>query len=130
MVWRSNVSCRKRIQELLHHYDEAVQQAAATPNPEKPIIDVTPYDPILQRRIARAKAALFFIALEDAYGPTPVRRALTQVIALLGGKDVGYDDVRSALEQSTDKDLAAPFRTWLYNKGLPQDFRNQYENGK
>jgi len=121
---------RKRIQELLHHYDEAVQQAAATPNPEKPIIDVTPYDPILQRRIARAKAALFFIALEDAYGPTPVRRALTQVIALLGGKDVGYDDVRSALEQSTDKDLAVPFRTWLYNKGLPQDFRNQYENGK
>ena len=121
---------RKRILELLHHYDEAVQQAAATPNPEKPIIVVTPYDPILQRRIARAKAALFFISLEDAYGPAPVRSALTQVVALLGGKDVGYDDVRSALEQSTGKDLAAPFRTWLYNKGLPQDFRNQYENGK
>jgi hypothetical protein len=121
---------RKRILELLHHYDEAVQQAAATPNPEKPIIDVTAYDPVLQRRIARAKAALFFISLEDAYGPAPVRRALTQVVALLGGKDVGFDDVRSALEQSTGKDLAVPFRTWLYNKGLPQDFRNQHENGK
>jgi hypothetical protein len=121
---------RKRILELLHTYDEAVQQAAATPNPEKSIIDVTPYDPVLQRRIARAKAALFFISLEDAYGPTPVRHALTQVVALLGGKDVGYDDVRSAMEQSTNKYLAVPFRTWLYNKGLPQDFRNQYENGK
>ncbi|MFZ3331287.1 MAG: M1 family aminopeptidase [Candidatus Acidiferrales bacterium] len=120
---------RKRILELLHIYDEAVQQAAVTPNPEKPIIDVTPYDPILQRRIARAKAALFFTSLEDAYGATNVRHALTQVVALLGGKDVGYDDIRSALEQSTGKDLAVPFRTWLYNKGLPQDFRNQYENG-
>jgi hypothetical protein len=59
-----------------------------------------------------------------------VRHALTQVVALLGGKDVGYDDVRSAMEQSTNKNLAVPFRTWLYNKGLPQDFRNQYENGK
>ncbi|MFZ0882044.1 MAG: M1 family aminopeptidase [Candidatus Acidiferrales bacterium] len=121
---------RKRILELLHTYDEVVQQAAATPNPEKSIIDVTPYDPILQRRIARAKAALFFISLEDAYGATSVRHALTQVVALLGGKDVGYDDVRSALEQSTGKNLAVPFRTWLYNTGLPQDFRSQYENGK
>jgi hypothetical protein len=121
---------RKRILELLHHYDEAVQEAAATPNPEKPIIDVTPYDPNLQRRIARAKTALFFISLEDAYGATNVRRSLTQVVALLGGKDVGYDDIRSALEQATGKNLAVPFRTWLYNKGLPQDFRNQYENPK
>jgi hypothetical protein len=119
---------RKRILELLHHYDEAVKAAAATPNPEKPIIDVTPYDPILQRRIARAKTALFFISLEDAYGATNVRHALTQVVALLGGKDVGYDDIRSALEQSTGKDLAVPFRTWLYKNGLPQEFRNQYEN--
>lgn len=121
---------RKRILELLHHYDEAVQEAAATPNPEKPIIDVTPYDPVVQRRIARAKAALFFISLEDSYGPAPVRRALAQVVVLLGGKDVGYDDIRSALEQSTGKNLAEPFRTWLYNKGMPQYFRNQYENAK
>ena len=121
---------RKRILELLNHYDEAVKAAAATPNPEKSIIDVTPYDPILQRRIARAKTALFFISLEDAYGATNVRHALTQVVALLGGKDVGYDDIRSALEQSTGKDLAVPFRTWLYKNGLPQDFRNQFENGK
>jgi hypothetical protein len=121
---------RKRIVELLNHYDEAVKAAAATPNPEKPIIDVTPYDPVLQRRIARAKAALFFISLEDAYGATNLRSALTQVVALLGGKDVGYDDIRSALEQATGKNLAVPFRTWLYNKGLPQDFRDQYENGK
>ncbi len=121
---------RKRIVELLHHYDEAVQQAAATHDLEKTIIDTTPYDPVVQRRITRAKTALFFVALEDAYGPTLVRRALTQVITLLGGKDVGYDDIRSAMEQSTGKNLAEPFRTWLYSKGLPQDFRDRYENGK
>lgn len=119
---------RKRILELLHHYEEVVQEAAATPNSEKSIIDVTPYDSIPQRRAARAKTALFFISLEDSYGATNVRRALTQVVALLGGKDVGYDDIRSALEQSTGRNLAVPFRTWLYNKGLPQDFRNQYPN--
>jgi aminopeptidase N len=85
------------------------------------------YDPIEQRRIARTKAALFFIALEDAYGQAPVRQGLKQVVAILGGKEVGYDDLRSALEQSTGKNLAEPFRTWLYNKGMPQDFRSRYQ---
>ncbi len=121
---------RKRILEILHDYDEAVQEAAAARNPEKPIIDTAAFDPFVLRRIARAKAALFFISLEDECGPAPVRRGLTQVIALLGGKDVGYDDVRSALEQSTGKNLAEPFRTWLYQTGLPQDFRARYEDGK
>lgn len=118
---------RKRIIEFLEEYDEAVKQAAATPNPEKPIISTMLYDPIEQRRIARTKAALFFIALEDAYGEALVRQGLKQVVAILGGQEVGYDDVRSALEQSTGKNLAEPFRTWLYNKGMPQDFRSRYQ---
>jgi hypothetical protein len=118
---------RKRIIEFLNEYDRAVKRAAATPNPEKPVISTMLYDPIEQRRIARTKAALFFIALEDAYGEAPVRQGLKQVVAILGGKEVGYDDVRSALEQSTSKNLAEPFRTWLYNKGMPQDFRDRYQ---
>ena len=121
---------RKRIIEFLHEYDEAVRQAAASPAPEKPIIDTMLYDPVQQRRIARLKAALFFIALEDADGEVPVRQGLQQVVTILGGQEVGYDDVRSALEQSTGKNLAEPFRTWLYSKGMPQDFRARYESGK
>jgi hypothetical protein len=121
---------RKRIIEFLEEYDEAVKQAAATPNAEKPVIGTMVYDTIEQRRIARTKAALFFIELEDVYGEAPVRQGLKQVVAILGGKEVGYDDVRSALEQSTGKNLAEPFRTWLYSKGMPQDFRARYENGK
>ena len=88
------------------------------------------YDPVQQRRIARLKAALFFIALEDADGEAPVRQGLKQVVTILGGQEVGYDDVRSALEQSTGKNLAEPFRTWLYSKGMPQDFRARYQSGK
>jgi hypothetical protein len=119
---------RKRIIEFLEEYDEAVKQAAATPNPEKPIIGTMVYDTVEQRRIARSKAALFFIELEDVNGEAPVRQGLKQVVAILGGQEVGYDDVRSALEQSTSKNLAEPFRTWLYNKGMPQDFRDRYQN--
>lgn len=119
---------RKRIIEFLEEYDEAVKQAAGTPNPEKPIIGTMVYDTIEQRRIARTKAALFFIELEDVNGEAPVRQGLKQVVAILGGKEVGYDDVRSALEQSTSRNLAEPFRTWLYNKGLPQDLRDRYQN--
>ena len=77
-----------------------------------------------------AKAALFFIALEDAYGESPVRSGLAQVVALLRGKEVGFSDLRAALEQTTGKNLAEPFRVWLYSTGMPQDFRDRYSAEK
>lgn len=117
---------RKRVIEFLHAYEDAVEQAAGTPNAEKPIIVTMPYDPIEQRRITRAKATLFFIALEDAYGEEPVRRGLSEVVALLQDQQVGYEDIRSALEHSTGKNLAEPFRVWLYTVGIPKDFRDRY----
>jgi hypothetical protein len=117
---------RRRIQQFLHTYDKAVQQTAGTPNGEKSIITTMLYDPFEQRRIAAAKAALFIIALEDAYGEAPVRSGLAQVVALLRGKEVGFNDLRAALEQTTGKNLAEPFRVWLYRAGMPQDFRDRY----
>ncbi|MGA7623787.1 MAG: hypothetical protein WCA91_09420 [Candidatus Acidiferrales bacterium] len=117
---------RNRVIEFLRAYQDAVKQAAGTPNAEKAIISTMPYDPIDQRRMARSKAALFFIALEDAYGEEPVRRGLTDVVALLRGEQVGYEDVRSALEHSTGKDLGEPFRVWLYTVGIPKDFSDRY----
>jgi hypothetical protein len=117
---------RRRIRQFLETYETAVQQFAGTPNSEQSVITTMLYDPFPRRRIAAAKAALFFIALEDAYGEAPVRSGLAQVVALLRGKEVGFSDLRAALEQTTGKNLAEPFRVWLYSTGMPQDFRNRY----
>jgi hypothetical protein len=116
----------RRIRQFLEAYETAVQRTAGTSTPEKSIITTMLYDPFEQRRIAAAKAALFFVALEDAYGEAPVRSGLAQVVALLRGKEVGFNDLRAALEQTTGKNLAEPFRVWLYRTGMPQDFRDRY----
>jgi hypothetical protein len=117
---------RRRIRQFLDIYETGVQRAAGTPASEQSIVTTMLYDPFPRRRIAAAKAALFFVALEDAYGEAPVRSGLAQVVALLRGKEVGFSDLRSALEQTTGKNLAEPFRVWLYSTGMPQDFRNRY----
>jgi hypothetical protein len=117
---------RRRIREFLDAYESGVQKYAGTPSSEQSIVTTMLYDPLPRRRVAAAKAALFFIALEDAYGEAPVRSGLAQVVALLRGKEVAFSDLRAALEQTTGKNLAEPFRVWLYNTGMPPDFRNRY----
>ncbi len=113
---------QQRVSGLLRAYDNALKQAA-----EKPLGVTTMLDPPEQRRIALAKAPLFFIALEDAYGEAPVRAGLNRMLTLLRGREVGYDDLRAALEESTGKNLAELFRIWLYGKGIPKVFRERYE---
>jgi aminopeptidase N len=83
-------------------------------------------DPPEQRAISLAKAPLFFIALEDHCGEAPVRKGLTSVVSLLRGQEVGYNEIRSAIEQTSGKDLAEFFRIWLYEKSIPKDFRAKY----
>jgi hypothetical protein len=112
----------ERVLKLLLEYDDARKEAV-----EKPLIAVTTRDPIEQRRIALAKAPLFFIALEDAYGEESVREGLAQVVSLLRAQGVGYQDIRAAIEDVTNKDLAPIFRTWLYNPGIPAEFREKYQ---
>src|ERR1700733_3070458 len=115
----------ERVLRFLLEYDDACKGAV-----EKPLIAVTTRDPVEQRRIALAKAPLFFIALEDAYGEESVRRALAQVVSLLRGQEVRYQDIRAALENVTNKDLAPIFRTWLYRSGIPAEFREKYRSGE
>ena len=117
---------RRRIRQFLEVYDTAAKRTAGTSSAEKSIITTMLYDPFEQRRIAAAKSALFFIALEDAYGEAPVRSGLARVVALLRGKEVGFNDLRAAIEETTGKNLAEPFRVWLYSTGMPQDFRDRY----
>ena len=118
-------SRRDRVSRFLQEYESALKEAV-----EKPLISTTMQDPIEQRRIALAKAPLFFIALEDAYGEEPVRRGLTQVVTLLRGQTVGYPDIRAALETATNKDLTPMFRVWIYKTGIPDEFRRKYEGAK
>jgi hypothetical protein len=120
---RNGGSARQsRVSGLLRGYDIALKEAA-----EKPLGLTTMLDPPEQRRIALAKAPLFFIAFEDAYGEASVRTGLRRMVTLLRGQQVGYDDLRATLEESTGKTLAEPFRIWLYGKGIPKDFRGRYE---
>jgi hypothetical protein len=113
---------RRDIDKFLREYDAARKQAA-----EKPLGVTTLSSAPAERRIALAKAPLFFIALEDKFGEATVRAGINHLVTLLRGQDVGYDDLRSALEESTGKNLAEPFRMWLYDKGIPEEFRARYE---
>jgi hypothetical protein len=112
-----------RILKFLDEYDNACKGAV-----DKPLVAVTMRDPVEQRRIALAKAPLFFIALEDTYGEASVRQGLAQVVRLLRGQVVTYQDIRAALENVTNKDLAPIFRTWLFKPGIPAEFREKYQS--
>ncbi len=113
---------RKRIVEYLREYDEALAKAV-----EIPLGVAKLTDPPEQRAISIAKAPLFFIALEDQCGEGPVRAGLKRIVSLLRGQEVGYNEIRSAVEQESGKDLAEFFRTWLYESGIPKDFRAKYQ---
>jgi hypothetical protein len=112
----------KRITEYLRRYDEALKGAT-----EIPLGSVMIGDAVGPRRIALAKAPLFFVALEDACGEAPMRSGLARLLALERGKEVGYADLRAALEESTNRNLAGIFRMWLNGKGIPEDFRQRYQ---
>jgi hypothetical protein len=120
---RNGASARRgRILRYLRAYDEAAKQGAETP-----LGMVRMGDPLAQRRIALAKAALFYVALEDTCGEAPMRSGLAHLVSLLRGQEVDYNDLRAALEQSTDRKLGELFRVWLNRKGIPDDFRNRYQ---
>jgi hypothetical protein len=116
---------RKRIAALLNSYDGAHGRLRI---PEKSVVATLPTDSVDQRRIAEAKAPLLFVALEDACGASAVRAGLAQAIQLLRGKEVSVNDIRAAIEYTTGKNLAELFRGWLYNPGIPSDFRARYNS--
>ena len=113
---------RRRIVQFLRRYDDARGDA-----PETPLGTTMLESPAAQRRIALAKAPLFFVALEDACGEAPFRASLAQLLVQLRGQEVDYNALRSALEQSSSRNLGAMFRLWLNNKGIPDDFRSRYQ---
>ncbi|MGC2420786.1 MAG: hypothetical protein WA405_03950 [Candidatus Acidiferrales bacterium] len=113
---------RQRILYYLEEYDQAKKAAA-----EKPLGAAMASDSGDERRMALAKAALFFAALEDACGQAQMRGGLKQLVALFSGEEAGYEDLRAELELSSGKDLAEMFRVWLNQKGIPEEFRARYQ---
>lgn len=110
-----------RIRRYLQAYDSGVRMGA-----ESTLAITTMDDPAPQRRIALAKAPLFMAALEDECGERAMRSGVAEMVALLRGEEVGYADLRGALEHACGKNLAGTFRVWLNQKGIPADFRAQY----
>ncbi len=122
---------QKRIGQFLARYDEAVKQLAGKkidgkPLAEESIVVTSPSDPFDQRRISLVKAPLFYAALEDACGAENVRAGVAAVVKTMRGQQVTFDDIRSAIERTSGKNVAGLFRAWLYNPGIPQDFRARY----
>jgi hypothetical protein len=113
---------RQRVTEYLRRYDEASKAATETP-----LSGITISDAAGPRRIALAKAPLFFVALEDACGEGPMRAGLAHMLATERGREAGYADLRSALEESCNQEFAPMFRLWLNNQGIPDDFRQKYQ---
>ncbi|MGH9715426.1 MAG: hypothetical protein ACRD4R_01660 [Candidatus Acidiferrales bacterium] len=116
---------RQRIYEYLSRYDSLTKHSEETP-----IAATTFASPLAQRRIALAKAPLFYIELEDACGEAPVRAGLAHLVSSMRGQEVDYNVLRSVLEESTGRDLAKIFRQWLHQKGIPKNFRARYPYGE
>jgi hypothetical protein len=115
---------RRRIEYYLNRYQNALKRGQ-----EKPLGVTTLSDPPPQRAIALAKAPLMYVDLEDTCGEKTVRDGLKDLVTLLRGQEVGFDDMRSAMEQRCGKDLGGFFRTWLYGRGLPANFEARYASG-
>jgi hypothetical protein len=110
------------VESLLHRYDAARHVAA-----DMPMLEPSPGYSSAERISTGYKAALFFVALEDLCGHDNMRAAFREIVRARGNDDVGYADLRSALEFSSRRDLAGMFRLWLFRPGLPDDFRHRYE---
>ncbi len=113
---------RRRIAQYISEYDAGLQHGK-----EETLAVARLTDPPEERRIALAKAPLFFAALEDECGADTMQAGLKEIVTLLRGQEVSYAALRSELEAKSGKDLAPTFRLWLNEKGIPDDFRQRYQ---
>ena len=117
----------KKIAEHLRQYDQSHSRAE-----EKPIAQTTSNgsNQADQLNMAVNKASLFLYALEDVCKPAVVRRGIGTMLSNLRGSEYGYEDLRAAvsIECGRTAETDALFRAWLYEKGIPAEFRARYSN--
>jgi hypothetical protein len=113
---------RSMVLSLIDRFDEA--RAAA---PDKRLME-PPAGYSRAERISTAyRGALFFVALEDLCGQDNLRIALRDIIRTRASSDTGYEELRSAVESASQKDLAEMFRAWLVQPNIPPEFRARYQ---
>lgn len=72
------------------------------------------------------KGALFLISLEDIAGKEKFDRAVRRILKDMAGQEIGSEELRSAVEAETGRNLADVFHAWLDHPGLPAEFRARY----
>jgi hypothetical protein len=113
---------RRLVASLIDRYDEA--RAAA---PDKRLMEPPAGYSRAERISTGYRGALFFVALEDLCGHDNLRTALRDIVRTRASSDTGYEELRSAAESASGKDLAEMFRVWLVQPGIPNDFRARYQ---
>jgi hypothetical protein len=113
---------RTMVASLIDRYDAA--RAAA---PDKRLMEPPTGYSRAERISTGYRGALFFVALEDLCGHDNLRIALRDIIRTRASSDTGYEELRSAVESASGKDLAEMFRAWLIQPGIPGDFRARYQ---
>jgi hypothetical protein len=113
---------QRMIASVIERYDQARLAA-----PDRRLMEPPAGYSRAERISTGYRGALFIIALEDLCGHDNLRAALRQVIHDRAGSDAGYEELRAAAESASGKDLAAMFRSWLIQPGIPGDFRARYQ---
>ena len=111
------------VASLLERYDQA-RQIAPDGSMLEPPGGYSPAESIS----TGYRAALFFVALEDLCGHTNLRAAFREIVQARANDDVGYEELRSALEFASGRDLAETFHVWLNRREIPDDFRMHYNS--
>jgi hypothetical protein len=80
------------------------------------------------RGVVRAKSLLFFYALQDRYGAEVFRAAMSHMFYARQGHGFDLDDLISAFDEESPKNLAEFVRIWMKRPGVPEEFRARYES--
>jgi len=122
----SPAEARKRqVRAWVEEYDRLRARA-------KPIapIRLESHSPAAERQMAGIQSALCLIALQDRFGPVPIQHALANLVSSLRYSTAGLDDVRSAFEAATGRNLFGFFNRWMGRPGIPEAFRQRYSAAK
>jgi hypothetical protein len=114
---------RSMIASLIDRFDDARGVA-----PDRRLMEPPAGYSRAERISTSYRGALFFVALEDLCGRDNLRTALRDIVRTRAGSDTGYEELRSAAEYASGKDLAEVFRTWLVQQDIPGEFRAVYRN--
>ncbi len=112
---------RSMVISLLDRYDRARSVSA-----DKRLMEPPAGYSRAERISTGYRGALFLVALDDLCGHDQMRAAFREIVRSRSGDQTGYEELRSALELASGRNLAEMFRNWLIRPGVPDDFRARY----